>query len=283
MRNATIKTFTSNIGDGQIHMMHIHPKDDTLHRHSFFELVYIVSGSAVHQLGDETAPLSPGDYFIIDPGSAHCYKDTCDFELINCLFLPEYIDRALADCPSLSALLSDKILHFGVPVDIRAADRIFHDSDGSVKRLLFAMEQEYAARQTGYMELLRCNLTQALVCAVRASEIVGQARTVHRATEQISAYLHDNYALPLSLHALSRIAGYTPQYLSALFHKDTGMSIQEFLQRLRIERACLLLSQRGAKPTAVATAVGYSDPKHFSKLFRRYKGMSPKTFQKNVF
>ena len=54
------------------------------------------------------------------------------------------------------------------------------------------------------------------------------------------------------------------------------MSIQEFLQRLRIQEACRLLEQTQLPLCDVAQAVGYTDPKHFSRLFRRYKGLSPK-------
>lgn len=277
-----VKTLQTNLVDGQIHMMHIRAKADALHRHVFFELVYVVGGSAEHHMENEITPLSPGDYFIIDPGSAHCYQNTCGFEIINCLFLPEYIDRALADCPSLSALLSNRILQFGVPVDVRAADRTFHDTDGSVRRLIFAMEQEYAAKPTGYMELLRCYLTQALVCALRAAEAAEQAKSVHAATKAVTEYLHVHYAQPLALEKLSGMVGYTPQYLSGLFHRDTGMSIQEFLQRLRIEEACRLLAQKKWKMSRIALFVGYSDAKHFSRIFRRYKDISPREYQKNL-
>lgn len=279
MNTAVIQTYQKQIGDGQIHMMHIRPGEDRMHRHAFFELVYIVSGTATHHLGDETTPLRAGDYFIIDTGSVHCYRDTKDFEIVNCLFLPEYVDRALACCPSLSSLLSNQVLRFGVPVDICTADKTFHDSDGTVRQIIKAMEREFAAQQTGYMELMRCHLTQILVCAVRASEEDERARTFHPATAAMVDYLQQHYAEPLSLENLSRRLCYTPQYLSSLFHRDTGMSLQLFLQRLRIEEACRLLKNQQLRITDIAQAVGYSDAKHFSRVFQQHKGMSPKEFK----
>lgn len=282
MNMLPIETYQSHVRDGKIRMMHIHPPDDNLHRHVFFELVYVVRGTAVHHLENETMVLHAGDYFIIDTGSAHCYKETDHFEIINCLFLPEYIDRALAECPSLSALLSNQIMHFGVPVDIRAADRVYHDTDGSVRQLIKTMEQEHSAQRSGYMELLRCLLTQVLVLAVRACETAEQARIFHSATTTVIEYLTANYAAPLSLKKLSDMVSYTPQYLSTLFHKDMGMSIQEFLQRLRIEQACRLLTQKALKLSDIARTVGYSDAKHFYRIFRRYKGMSPIEFRNNM-
>lgn len=281
MIHIPVKTNSDSIGDGQIHMMHLlHKNDDPLHRHIFFELVYILNGSATHHLEGETAPLQAGDYFIIDPGSVHCYKDTRNFEIVNCLFLPAYIDRALADCPSLGSLLSNRILHFGVPLDIRAADRAFHDNDGSVGRTIRIMMEEYSAQRTGWMELLRCYLTQVLVSAVRACETAEMARRSHSATTAVTTYLKANLAQPLSLEALSASVGYTPQYLSSLFRKDTGMCIREFLQRLRVEEAAGLLRNHNMNPGDLAAAVGYSDARHFARVFRKYKGVSLRQYRK---
>ena len=275
------KTCQSQIGDGQIRMMHLHQRDRGMHNHTFFELVYILKGTATHWIGQESMPLRAGDYFIIDPGSAHSYKDTKDFEIINCLFLPEYIDRALGECPSLSSLLSNQVLRFGVPIDIRAADRILHDEDKSVGKLIRLMENEYVQQNVGYMELLRCYLTQVLVLAVRASEHAEQSRVRHRATAAVVEYLQQNYAQPLSLDTISSRFGYTPQYLSSLFHKDTGTTIQDFLQRLRVEEACRLMDSK-VSLTELAQAVGYTDTKHFSKVFRKHKGISPREYRSNI-
>jgi len=272
------KLYHTHLQNGQIRMMHLQQSDGKFHGHTYFELVYIVGGTATHWMEQDAAPLRAGDYFIIDPGSHHCYRDTKDLEIVNCLFLPEYLDRALGDCPSLASLLSNKVLRFGVPVDMQTADRIYHDGDGTVGRLIRQMELEYAECRTGYMELLRCDLTRVLVCAVRASEELERSRVQHNATMAIANYLRHNYAKPLSLEEISHRFGYTPQYLSNLFHRDTGMTLQTFLQRLRVEEACRLMGKH--KPlTEVAQAVGYTDAKHFSKIFRQHKGISPREYR----
>ena len=118
-------------------------------------------------------------------------------------------------------------------MDICAADRIFHDDDGTIGKIIKNMEDEFNEKQTGYIELLRCHLTQILVYAVRTSEEDEQSRTFHPATKSIVSYLKEHFAEPLSLENLSLSLNYTPQYLSNLFRKDTGMTIQLFLQRLR--------------------------------------------------
>lgn len=257
-------------GDGQIHMMQIYPVDDHLHPHAFFELVYVLGGTATHTLEKDTMPLKAGDYFIIDTGSTHCYTNTNHFEIINCLFMPEYVDRALEHTPSLSALLSSKVLRFGVLMELQAADRVFHDDNGSVKQLMRLMVQEYKEKRTGYKELLRCLLTQVLVMTVRAAEQADLP--MHPATAAAIQYLRQNPAQPLCLDTLARHCGYAPPYICSLFRRDIGMTLQTYLQKLRIAQAQRLLEAGCNDLVELAHTVGYSDPKHFSLLYRRHTG-----------
>ena len=272
-----IRTYRKQIGDGQIRMMHLHSHSDKLHRHGFFELVYVLHGTATHRLEQSTTTLHQGNYFIIDTGTVHCYEDVDGLEIVNCLFLPEYVDRALKNCPTLAALLSHQTMRFGVMLDVRAADRVLYDEDGSVGRLIRQMEQEYAERKTGYMELLRCLLTQVLVKAVRTAE--KNVPTMHPATMAAAEYLREHIDQPLSLEKLSDWCRYTPEYISSLFHRDMGMTLQSFLQHLRVESACHLI-EAGKSAIEAAVLVGYGDVKHFAKVFRKHKGITPKQYHK---
>ena len=263
--------------DGGIQILRMTPTGFT-HQHTYFELVYVLRGSATRKLSDASIPVSAGDYYVANPRTAHGYENLQDLEVIHCLFSPHHINQALSDCPSISSLLSHRILHFGVPVDIPIADRVFHDTDGSMRRIIRNMEKEYAEKTTGYMEMLRCYLTQALVHAVRASE----TRFPHEAIPKVMEYLKLHYTEPLSLDNLSQLVGYTPQYLSSLFSSEVGMNIQEFLQRMRIEEACKLLADTNLSVAEVAAAVGYQDTRHFSKVFRRYQIISPREYRKTA-
>ena len=155
-------------------------------------------------------------------------------------------------------------------------NQIFHDSDGTVRQIIRKMEQEYANCQFGYVEMFRFYLAQVLVQATRAIK----ARTPRSAVAQIAEFLKVHYAESISLDMLSRLVGYTPQYLSSLFSSEVGISIQAFLQHIRIEEACTLLSCTNQPITTIAEAVGYPDAKYFSKIFRRHQNISPVEYRK---
>jgi len=258
----------------KLSIMRIQPHADTLHAHAFLELVYVMEGSALHQIGAETMRVAAGDYFIVDFGSYHRYLETDGFEIVNCLFAPEYVDRMLVHCPSVSALLERRQMGRAFP-----ADRIFHDEDGSIRRLFETMEAEYECKDTGYREIIRCHVIEALVHAARAAAAIGARTQLHPAAAAMSDYLSEHYAEALSLATLSEKLGYTPQYLSALFHREIGMSLSACVQKLRVEKSCRLLAETRLGISAIAQQVGYGDPKHFNSIFRRYIGLSPREYR----
>jgi AraC-like DNA-binding protein len=251
-----------------------------LHDHEFLELAYVLHGSAEHQMGTQTSTIREGDFLMVDLGSLHGYRGGQELEIINCLFAPEYVDRALVNCPSLQAVLSTSLRQFGGDtLGDGPADCIMHDTDGTIRPLMEAMLREYEQKQPGYLEIVRCHLIEILVHAVRMHP-TGTTAHCHPVVAAIADELQAACEQPFSLDALGRRYGYTPQYISSLFHQETGVSLTSYLQRLRVEKACQLLVHTSDTIAAVARLVGYDDAKHFTELFRRYMGMSPRELRK---
>lgn len=79
----------------------------------------------------------------------------------------------------------------------------------------------------------------------------------------------------LNLNMVADQMGMTPNYLSALFKRQMGENFSEYLERLRIEKACVLLKNVQYKVYQVADAVGYPDARYFSKVFKAATGKTP--------
>lgn len=97
---------------------------------------------------------------------------------------------------------------------------------------------------------------------------------------KIDNYIRQNIAEPLNNQVLSDIFGLVPSYLSKLFREYKGMSPVDYLLHLRIERAKeLITSQPNFFLKDIASAIGYSDPLYFSKIFKKETGMSPSEYR----
>lgn len=89
---------------------------------------------------------------------------------------------------------------------------------------------------------------------------------------------HD-YASPLDIPSLARIALMSPAHFSRKFTATFGETPHRYLQRRRIERAMAMLRDQDRSVTDVALAVGYDSPGTFSRTFREITGSSPSEYR----
>lgn len=91
------------------------------------------------------------------------------------------------------------------------------------------------------------------------------------------AIIDSEYAEPLSLDSLAQRCGLSVSTLRRRFARDTGMSPYEYLLSTRLEHARELL-RRGSTAADAAQRTGFCDQSHFTKVFRRYFGLTPGMF-----
>ena len=86
----------------------------------------------------------------------------------------------------------------------------------------------------------------------------------------------------LSIRLLARYAYLTPNYLAAVFKKETGTTIGQYCLNQRMERAKELLKNRTLKLHEIARMVGYRDAEYFSKIFKREVGCTPSRYRESL-
>lgn len=101
-----------------------------------------------------------------------------------------------------------------------------------------------------------------------------------RSILNVMDYIRKNYFAPdLSVKTLAEHIYLTPTYLSSLFKKETGMTISEYIIKVRIDKSKELLFDPQIKLFEVARKVGYTDANYYSKVFSKQTGMTPSTFR----
>jgi two-component system response regulator YesN len=93
-------------------------------------------------------------------------------------------------------------------------------------------------------------------------------------------YLAEHYRENPSLEEVADRVGMSPTYLSAMFKKEVGIGFSDYLIQLRCEEAKRLIRTTQEPLAAVAEAVGYQDPKYFSRIFRKTVGIKPSEYRK---
>jgi AraC family transcriptional regulator len=95
-------------------------------------------------------------------------------------------------------------------------------------------------------------------------------------------YIAANLGEDLSLQDLAAVAGASSHYFAHLFKRSTGMTPHHYVLTQRIERAKKLLAGSSMTVLQVATETGFVDQSHFTKVFRRIAGATPRTFRANI-
>lgn len=261
-------------------MMRLKQEDFRQHDHHFFELTYITSGTAEHTLNGTRSILKPNHFFFIDLGSYHSFEHTKNLELINCLFVPEFIDETLQGCEALDELLHSVMIRYSrLTVGQTWADQIFYDESGKIGTLLSEMVDEYEHQQLGSNEIFRCHLKEILILTLRIL-VESDKTSSDSITNEVINFVHKHYRESLTLQTFCDKKHYNLSYISRRFKQETGITFREYVQKTRIEKCCELLTGSDMTVGEIASAVGYDDIQFFHTIFKRLLHMTPKEYRK---
>lgn len=110
-------------------------------------------------------------------------------------------------------------------------------------------------------------------------EEVRQAKSTSSYAEQCKDYINKNYRTKISLEDMAEDIGITPEHLSRTFRKDTGMRIQDYIQKTRINRAANLLKYSEASLDEISYYLNFHSQSHFGRVFKKYMQMTPKQYR----
>lgn len=94
-------------------------------------------------------------------------------------------------------------------------------------------------------------------------------------------FIKSNFTKSITLNDVADSVYVSPVYLSNIFKETTGVNFIHYLTNLRIEKAKRLLKDPIYKVSDVGENVGYENPRYFSKIFKKYTGMTPYEFRSN--
>lgn len=253
-----------------------------LHTHDFFELVLILDGAAVHLTREANYPLAPGDCFVIQPGVAHGYGQTSQLELCNILFDPGRLSlprEELSPLPGYHALFE---LEPSFRKTHRFQSRLFLPPElrRQVMEWAVQLEEELKAKQDGYRFLGLALLVRIIGFLSRAyTSMTAPASRTLLAVNRVVTHMEHHYADSMRLADLARMARMCERNLQRYFLQAFGMTPIDYLNRLRIDKACHLLAKRELSVSQVADAVGIANSNYFARLFHRLTGVSPTAYR----
>lgn len=215
-------------------------------------LVLVLDGNACYWINKQEYQVTAGDLVYVHPGALRAATTTG------------------MTCAAIDFTVLDG--EFALPV----VSRFVWTQE--LDRLLREFQYEWLEKKPGYQ--LKCG---ALFLLVLHALLYGREITrtnVH--VEKMKRYIVEHLTEPLSLKRLAALVGLNPVYCGALFRKTQGMTIAEYINRLRVDRAVTLLEEGGHRITDIAYMCGFNDVYYFSATFKRWLGVSPSRYRERL-
>jgi len=254
-----------------------------LHAHQFVELVVVTAGAGRHFLEDESWPIGAGDVFVLSGSRTHGYRELEDLEVINILYDPGRLDipdHDLRALPGYHALFTLEPM-YRKRHRFRSRLHLTTEQLATAAGMILALETELDRRPDGYRFMAAACFMQLVGylsrCYQAASAPASEA--LLRVGAAIS-HLEHNYARPITLEELARMAHMSKRNFLRVFREGTGHTPIDHLIRLRISRAAALLADPVRSIAEVGRAVGFQDSNYFARRFRGITGMSPREYRR---
>ncbi|WP_311547329.1 AraC family transcriptional regulator [Paenibacillus baekrokdamisoli] len=254
--------------------------------------MYVCRGKGLHRVRDRLIPVTEGDLFIINYDTPHCFypydrTNTDGLLVYNCMFLPAFIEHLHIELPIMRGITSLFLVNGLYPEETGNMPDLML---GTAPRKAFAqlfdnMLQEYQAKQEGYLDILKMQLCELLIKTYRTYKDLYREgpHPYNYKLELIQKsiqYMRDKFSSPIQLNQLSQQALLSKSYFSSIFKSVTGISVLDYLQKVRIEEACRLLVEDTKTIIVISESVGYNDYRFFNKTFRKITGMTASAYRK---
>lgn len=241
---------------------------NTPHLHRHIEIIYMQSGTARAIAGSKEVCLEPGDLFIAFPNEIHYYHNGAgQMQAVVLIVSPDLCPEFHQDFKSrlpVSPLMKNAVQN---PTILAAIDgvvaRHFENSrfaDTAIK---------------GHLLILLSELLKVLPLEEKRSQNTTLLPAILR-------YCADHYTDDISLDTLAATLQVSPYYLSHFFNERLHIRFRDYVNSLRVAKACELLETGDQSITEIAFEVGYNSTRTFNRCFLGIMKMTPKTYRHNL-
>ena len=248
------------------------------HTHTFFEILYILSGTSAQSVNGNPETFCEGDFCILPPSSRHLQTSFPEGVAVKIMVRPsaftDICTGLLKGQDMLSRFLLDSIYNENSEQYL-----VFRTGqDPEIRGQVLDMFQEmfsldvYTDRSvTGMLMTLLTKLSRNWPAAV-------ESVPVRNVDHEILTYLQENYST-ITLEELARHLHYTVPYCSRYVKKLFGCTFSQLLNQIRFQKAHLFLKNSSLTVNQISKMLGYENPENFMRAFKKIHKMTPSQYR----
>jgi AraC-like DNA-binding protein len=266
----------------EIHYTKVDVCPKSAHKHNFFELVYIASGTGVQSINGNKFNYQPGHLFLITPEDCHSFQIGTTTELVFIRFNDIYVKSQQQNDPrqiewtkKLEYILHNASHQPGCILR-NPPDKVL------VKAMVESLLGEWTNKQLYHHEIISQIVNTIITIVARnmmSNKVTGNTGNT---VVQILNYIQENIydAEKLKADIIASHFGIADGYLSRYFKKHTGESIQQYVINYKLKLVEIRLQHSDMRINEIVYELGFTDESHLNRLFKKYKGLTPTAFRK---
>ena len=234
------------------------------HIHNDIEMVVMLGGETLATADSKSSVLKAGDIYIAFPNQIHFYHDRITTKHLLFIFSPELVDefKGIFDnnipaSPIIENALANPHIKWTTEQILEVAQQRPPYADEHLRGLLLILLSE--------------------IFGMMSFEIAPKYDS--NILKQVIKYCSENYTQDITLSSIADDLHVSKYYVSHLFGKRLKVSFNDYINTMRIKRACELLNKKEGSVIDIGFAVGYNSTRSFNRCFKNVCGVSPKDYR----
>jgi len=257
-----------------------------MHRHTYYELDYVVAGSCRYYIGNEKHAfyLHSGEMCVVNPNMAHGIEIQDENDIIIKLFIP----TTQLTQEVLKLMEPNRDLHRFFDWEGQKDEEVmgyvlFKPNEQSIEKRLFEIAEEYFLKRYGWevncQNYLRLLFTELMRIDSELIKYREYMVTNDMILMRIMKSIKNNYPF-ITLRGLAEDYHFHENYLSRKIKKETNKTFHQWIEEYRLEEAKRLLLTTNLSVNEISSRVGYVKPGYFYKLFKKKFDKTPGSYRK---
>ncbi|WP_018933902.1 helix-turn-helix transcriptional regulator [Gracilibacillus lacisalsi] len=255
-----------------------HEFEMDLHHHPAIEIMYVMDGKCQIEIDDRIVHMRKGQYIYIQSNVKHrliidkdhpCRMLNIEFILHSNKTTPYIsIEQLFQTQPSIRSLFDQNERYFLLKDD----EAVYF----TLRHLVLELDHQSANNQ-----LLIDNLMVQLLLWIDRNRREYHEQTGNQHIKKALTYIHEHYDTEIKVERLASITHLHPSYLHKIFRRSQGMTINQYITKVRLEKAKMLLVNTEIPVTEISNYVGVNTSQYFSNLFKKETGLSPSAYREH--
>lgn len=255
---------------------------DQLHYHPELQLIYIIEGDGELFVGNSITSFAPNSLFLVGPNQSHIFKS-------DPVYFRENSDKRSR---SISVFFHENSLGKGFfdNAETVKIKRLIQKADRSIKfhqdvAYRFGNRMENLLDKIGFDRFLAILSLLNEIAQTSKFKYLSSINNPHPPSKEESKkinsvinYILNNYRKDIPLKKIAEVANYSKAAFCRYFKKRTRKTFSQFLNEVRISKACKMLRNTELNISQIAFKSGYNNVSNFNRQFKRQMNMTPKSY-----